>query len=167
LCQKKMQMLLFVFGAILFISTGAEYVLDENERCCESCTVEGEVKYYSIDKMRGYCGECCMSSDDYKKFKIFEPGLTLAEDNAPCADFDYHDYKETVTHGFLSIKMTLDLYNPDDAKFVDLNNTEVKDSGNLGSSTATTDNQDAVDWRNADHIVTPVKDQIGLRGRAH
>ena len=54
--------------------------------CCKSCTVAGQVKYYSIDKVHNMCGECCMKPSQYKIYKIFEPGLTLAQDNTPCAD---------------------------------------------------------------------------------
>jgi hypothetical protein len=53
-----------------------------------------------------------MNPKDYLKYKIFEPGLTRASSNTPCLDLSYPKYVETVTHGFGTIKMTLDVYNP-------------------------------------------------------
>eukprot|EP00294_Goniomonas_avonlea_P009437 CAMPEP_0114546368 /NCGR_PEP_ID=MMETSP0114-20121206/3896_1 /TAXON_ID=31324 /ORGANISM="Goniomonas sp, Strain m" /LENGTH=212 /DNA_ID=CAMNT_0001730857 /DNA_START=6 /DNA_END=644 /DNA_ORIENTATION=- len=81
--------------------------------CCETCTVSGEEKYYSIDHRHNMCGECCMNPKYYPEYKIFEPGLKKAADNTPCPDFKFSTYNSTVTHGFGPIKMTLDLYNPD------------------------------------------------------
>merc|ERR1712166_1328823 len=46
-------------------------------------------KYYSIDKIHHMCGEACMPSKDF---------------------LNYNEYKETETHGFGPIKMTVDLY---------------------------------------------------------
>ena len=69
-------------------------------------------KYYSIDTKHGFCGECCMKPSQFAEYKLFEPGLTAAEDDSPCRDFKYADYNQTVTHGFGPIKMTLDLYAP-------------------------------------------------------
>jgi len=84
--------------------------------CCQTCTKAGEEKYYSVDTKHGFCGEACMKPSQYPLYKIFEPGLKKATDNTPCADNKYHKYKETVTHGFGPIKMTLDLYYPDAKK---------------------------------------------------
>uniref|UniRef100_A0A7S2TMJ0 Uncharacterized protein n=1 Tax=Lotharella oceanica TaxID=641309 RepID=A0A7S2TMJ0_9EUKA len=89
-------------------------ITDADGPCCTSCDAEGGFeKYYSIDKLHGFCGECCMKPKDFPKYKIFEPGLQKANDSTPCADFHYHNYTKTVTHGFWKIKMTLDLYAPD------------------------------------------------------
>eukprot|EP01136_Pigoraptor_vietnamica_P026745 Opistho-1_new@82128 len=79
--------------------------------CCRSCVAPLE-KYYSVDKTNNMCGECCMDPKDYDLYKIFEPGLTLASDNSPCADLKFTNYSSTVTHGFGPISMTLDLYKP-------------------------------------------------------
>ena len=83
------------------------------EPCCKACSVAGQVKYFSVDKTHNMCGEACMKPSQYKLYKIFEPGLTLATDNTPCADHKFHTYDSTVTHGFGPVKMTLDLYKPD------------------------------------------------------
>merc|ERR1711865_1007446 len=83
------------------------------EPCCKACSVAGQVKYFSVDKTHNMCGEACMKPSQYKLYKIFEPGLTLATDNTPCADHKFHTYDSIVTHGFGPIKMTLDLYKPD------------------------------------------------------
>ena len=83
------------------------------DHCCTSCT-EPKKKYYSIDKLHNKCGESCMDPKDYWKYHIFEPGL--AKDwntTTPCADRKYSKYNSTPTHGFGPIKMTLDLYDPD------------------------------------------------------
>ena len=74
--------------------------------------MEGETKYFSIDTKHNMCGECCMKPDDFSKYHMFEPGLTLANSTTPCLDLNYATYTETVTHGFATIKMTLDLYDP-------------------------------------------------------
>ena len=102
------------------LASSAEYLRgndplqDDTPPCCQGpCETEGHEKYYSVDKSHNMCGECCMDPKDYNKYHLFEPGLTKADGtNTPCADIKYGSYKETVTHGFLSIKMTLDLYKP-------------------------------------------------------
>jgi len=83
----------------------------DDEPCCNKCTVEGEEKYFSIDKLHDMCGECCMKPSDFAVYKIFEPGLTKAERDDICSSLSYPVYSETVTHGFGPIKMTLDLFN--------------------------------------------------------
>ncbi len=79
------------------------------EKCCVSCTLP-TIKYYSISHFNDKCGECCLDPKDYAKFKIFEPGLTKAESNTPCADKNFRIYDKTETHGAGSIKVNLDLY---------------------------------------------------------
>ena len=89
----------------------------DEEPCCQNaCTDPSQNKYYSIDTRHDLCGECCMADSDYKKYKIFEPGLEKADNDNPCSGFGYPKYTETVTHGALNIKMTLDLYDHADAK---------------------------------------------------
>jgi hypothetical protein len=92
-----------------------KYSAEPKEMCCkDACVTTGEEKFYSIDTRHNNCGECCMRPEDYDLYKVFEPGLTPANGTVtPCADLNYHTYLETVTHGFMSIKMTLDLYGPD------------------------------------------------------
>lgn len=80
--------------------------------CCISCVVAGEEKYYSIDTRHNSCGECCMNPDDYDVYKKYEPGLEKANSSTPCLDLKYPNYIGTETHGFGSVKMTLDLYDP-------------------------------------------------------
>jgi len=58
------------------------------------------------------CGECCMNPADYNKYHLFEPGLTKADNDSPCAPLGFPTYDSTVTHGALGLKMTLDLYDP-------------------------------------------------------
>jgi cathepsin X len=85
-------------------------ITHEDDKCCESCTLP-KIKYFSIDKAHGHCGECCMDPKLYPVYKIFEPGLQKASDNTPCGDNNFKTYDTTVTHGFGPVKMTLDLYN--------------------------------------------------------
>ena len=94
-------------------ATAAVVTQELAEPCCKACSVAGQVKYFSVDKTHNMCGEACMKPSQYKLYKIFEPGLTLATDNTPCADHKFHTYDSTVTHGFGPVKMTLDLYKPD------------------------------------------------------
>ena len=48
-----MKAFVFVLASLLFASVVS------NEKCCEACTKEGELKYYSVDKLFNRCGECC------------------------------------------------------------------------------------------------------------
>ena len=80
-------------------------------RCCDTCELP-KVKYYSVDHIFKHCGESCMDPKDYWKYKIFEPGLTLANGtNTPCADLQWPVFYEEETHGFGPIKMDVDLFN--------------------------------------------------------
>lgn len=73
-------------------------------------------KYYSIDHIFNMCGETCLYDWQYPLYKLFEPGLTKADEagEAICAKKKYGVYKKTVTHGFGPVKDTLDLYGPDE-----------------------------------------------------
>ena len=81
-----------------------------DEKCCVECTVEGEIKYYSIDKIFDRCGECCMNPDKYWIYHIFESGLTEADVDHPCEELGYTEYEKTETHGAMGVTMTLDKY---------------------------------------------------------
>ncbi len=81
--------------------------------CCITCDVAGQEKFYSIDTRHSSCGECCMDPADYDLYKKYEPGLEKANSSTPCLDLKYPKYTETVTHGFGTVKMTLDLYDPE------------------------------------------------------
>ena len=89
----------------------AEQGPEPTDPCCLSCTAPLE-KYHSVDHIMNNCGEACMDPSKYWLYKLFEPGLEKSETNTPCADRKYDDYKNTPTHGFGPIKMTLDLYGP-------------------------------------------------------
>ena len=99
-----MKGIVFILAALLFASVAAE------EKCCEKCTKENEIKYYSIDKVFNRCGECCMDPDKYWIYHIFESGLTEAEVEHPCEELGYTEYETTETHGAMGITMTLDKY---------------------------------------------------------
>lgn len=86
---------------------------EEDAQCCQTCDGPTFEKFYSIDTKHGFCGEACMRPSHYRLYKLFEPGLTKATSDTPCADNNYHTYKSTVTHGVPPVTMTLDLYNPD------------------------------------------------------
>jgi len=92
---------------VLLISTVAS---KENKKCCTTCEVKGEIKYYSIDKIFNRCGECCLKPSLFWLYKIFEKGLTEADSETPCEDLGYGNYETTETHGALFIKATLDKY---------------------------------------------------------
>ena len=94
---------------LLLLSLLVASVVSE-EKCCEECTVEGEIKYYSIDSLWNKCGECCMDPDKYWIYKIFESGLTEADSDHPCEERGYTEYETTETHGAMGITMTLDKY---------------------------------------------------------
>jgi hypothetical protein len=108
-----------------------------DQPCCQACT-EPQEKYYSIDKTHGFCGECCMKPSSYSIFKIFEPGLTKATDNHPCADAKYTNYTSTVTHGFGPVKMTLDLYAPTEPVAKQQTEEKLIINGNLAANACTT-----------------------------
>ena len=90
--------------ALLFAAVASD------EKCCVECTVEGEIKYYSIDSLWNRCGECCMNPDKYWIYHIFESGLTEADVDHPCEELGYTEYEKTETHGAMGITMTLDKY---------------------------------------------------------
>ena len=85
-------------------------VVASEEMCCVECTVEGEIKYYSIDSLFDRCGECCLNPDKYWIYHIFEPGLTEAKVDHPCEESGYSEYETTETHGAMGITITLDKY---------------------------------------------------------
>ena len=80
--------------------------------CCKSCDIEGQVKYFIIDKIYDDCAECCMSPADYPIFKLFEKGLELANSTTICDDLGYHTYKKTEANGFGKLTMVFDMYSP-------------------------------------------------------
>merc|ERR1719473_2443511 len=93
-----------LLAALVAAASAMPFVSDD--KCCTACVAPLE-KYYSIDKVHNMCGECCMDPKDFWKYKIFEPGLTNATDNNPCAEAKFTDYQSTVTHGFGPVKMTI------------------------------------------------------------
>ena len=84
---------------------------EPTDPCCHKCTEPLE-KYHSVDHIMNNCGEACMDPKDFWLYKLFEPGLEKSDTNTPCSDRKYDDYRNTPTHGFGPIKMTLDLYGP-------------------------------------------------------
>ena len=61
-----------------------------------------------------------MDPKKYWLYKLFEPGLTLAQGDSPCAaqmspkahEGNYTVYAKTDTHGGGPISVTLDMYKP-------------------------------------------------------
>ena len=94
----------FILSVLLFATISCD------EKCCEVCTKENEIKYYSVDKVFNRCGECCMDPDKYWIYHIFEAGLTEATVDNPCAELGYTEYEKTETHGAMGVTMTLDKY---------------------------------------------------------
>ena len=84
---------------------------EPTDPCCHDCT-DGLEKYHSVDHIMNNCGEACMDPSKYWLYKLFEPGLEKSDTNTPCLDRKYDDYRNTPTHGFGPVKMTLDLYGP-------------------------------------------------------
>ena len=60
-----------------------------------------------------------MDPSKYWLYKLFEWGLEKSDTNTPCADRNYTVYKNTPTHGFGPITMTLDLYGPSPQKMLE------------------------------------------------
>ena len=85
-------------------------VIQEHTKCCNTCPTSTD-KYYSTPMLQKHnCGESCIAPSDYDKFKLFEPGLTLAETAHPCQDKGFLTYDHTETHGAGPIKVTVDFY---------------------------------------------------------
>ena len=102
-----MKFFLIAFVVILFVTSGL--ASEENfEKCCTECP-EGTVKYYSIDTKHDRCGECCLKPCLFYMFKLYEKGLTLANE-ITCESIGYSEYEKTESHGFLFLKATLDKY---------------------------------------------------------
>ena len=115
--------MLMVFLVIALVVTGAIFYFkndsnDEssNEKCCETCSAKNEIKYYSIDTKYDKCGECCLNPKLFSLFKLFESGLTLAEDKT-CESLGYAEYEVTESHGVFPIKVTLDKYKKNNKKY--------------------------------------------------
>ncbi len=89
----------FIFVALIVVFvTSFEVLVQTNivgDKCCASCQLP-EIKYFSLSNHR--CGEACFNPKDYPKYKIFEPGLTKADTNTPCADRGIPVYNGTYTH---------------------------------------------------------------------
>jgi len=49
---------------------------DEAGECCSSCTAPLE-KYYSVNKLFGFCGECCMDPKDFWKVPFLSTNSNL------------------------------------------------------------------------------------------
>jgi len=88
--------------------------------CCKTCTLP-LVKYYSVDRAHGFCGDACMDPKKFSIYKKFEANLTLVDASHPDCSGQYTpdgkfytDYDSTVTHGdpFGILAVTLDLYAP-------------------------------------------------------
>ena len=84
---------------------------DKTTPCCLVCLPDKSM-YYSIDTTTDMCGQTCINDNMYILYKLFEPGLTKADQNLICPKKGYEIYDSTVTHGFLFLKDTLDLYKP-------------------------------------------------------
>ena len=109
-----MKKMLAIIGPIL-TAAGIIYLINENneqnsnEKCCQKCANTNKVKYYSIDTKYDRCGECCLNPNSFWLFKLFESGLTLANDKT-CSSLGYTIYEVTESHGFPPIKVTIDKY---------------------------------------------------------
>lgn len=88
----------------------AAVTLASAEPCCRVCELP-KVRYYSVDRSHGHCGECCLDPKHYSLFHFFESNLTVAG-HQHCADFGYGIYEKTETHGAGPISVELDMYNP-------------------------------------------------------
>ena len=106
---------MYIYQVLFAITLGVVSVLSEgDEKCCAgACTVEGEEKFYSIDDRVNNCGECCMKPEDYDLYHKFEKNLLPTNSTSICSDLHYNQYVDTVTHGAGPVKMTLDMYGPD------------------------------------------------------
>ena len=96
----------------------------DDEPCCNSCLVEGEEKYFSVDTRADLCGESCMTPSDFPKYKIFEKGLEKADKDNMCESLGYPVYTETEVHGFGPIKATVDMYAHDSKSYKLMNEVE-------------------------------------------
>lgn len=79
-------------------------------KCCDTCP-DGTQKYYSIPKSNPLnCGESCIAPEDFKKFHLFEPQLTLADSSHPCEERGFKLFLESETHGVWPINIKVDMY---------------------------------------------------------
>ena len=101
--------LLYIIGFLLFTT-----VVSVEEKCCSECTKNNKVKYYSVDRKYDMCGECCLNPKKFYFYKIFESGLTLAENDNPCETLGYTKHVGIETHGFFAFSVTLDKYKKPD-----------------------------------------------------
>ena len=105
---------ILIVTAVILYTKNKESTSLTTGKCCETCK-NGEVKYYSIVTKSETCGESCMKPSAYWFFKIFEPGMLLAQDANPCYSSGYTKFSETVSHGF-PIKINVDFYKKPESK---------------------------------------------------
>jgi hypothetical protein len=94
---------------------------EESTPCCQNACPAGLIKVFSVDHIFNQCGEGCIPADKFNLYHLFEPGLTKATVEHPCAatkapyniEGHYSVYTKTVTHGVKQLNVTLDLYKPD------------------------------------------------------
>lgn len=84
---------------------------DSDTPCCLVCPPNKSM-YYSIDTNKDMCGQTCIYDNMFFIYKLFEPGLTKANNSLICPKKGYEQFVSTVTHSFLFLKDTLDLYKP-------------------------------------------------------
>jgi hypothetical protein len=99
--------MLMLLGLLIVFVSGFSIQQNLGEKCCTSCK-QPAIKYFSLRNNK--CGEACIDPKDFSKIKIFEPTLTQAATNTPCADISFTEYNGTVTHGYGTLKAVLDMY---------------------------------------------------------
>ena len=99
---------ILIIAAVILYTKNKESLSLTTGKCCEICK-NGEAKYYSIVTKTDTCGESCIKPSEYWFFKLFEPGMLLAQDANPCHSFGYTNFSETVSHGF-PITVKVDFY---------------------------------------------------------
>ena len=97
----------------LVLACSSGRAVDVGAPCCEFCNASrGLAKYTSIDAGAGHCGETCLRPLLFWMYRAFEPGLSLARSETPCADAGYGFYLQTTVHGHWPLAVELDLYDP-------------------------------------------------------
>lgn len=100
----------FYIVILLFLLIIIIEIINAQEKCCQICPSK-KIKYFSIPKFQKYnCGETCLFTQDYYKYKLFEPELKVATTLNPCKDLGYTKYIDTTVHSIGYLNANVDLY---------------------------------------------------------
>jgi len=99
----------------LALVTGA--VLASGEDPVASVCTAPAVKYWALDTPNNECAETCLSTKiqiaEFVGILTFFKGKPAGNESSPCADHNFHSFKDTHVFGVGPLKISMDKYAPD------------------------------------------------------